>query len=96
MDITHKTTPEGGIFLAEEDGQRTGYLSYEWADDTVFAIMHTVVDKAYQGRGIAKALLDAAVAFARENGYKVRPVCPYAEAVFNRDPSYAKDVLYAS
>ncbi len=96
MDITHKTTPEGGIFRAEEDGQRTGYLSYEWADDTVFAIMHTVVDKAYQGRGIAKALLDAAVAFARENGYKVRPVCPYAETVFNRDPSYAKDVLYAS
>lgn len=96
MDITHKTTPEGGIFLAEEDGQRTGYLSYEWADDTVFAIMHTVVDKAYQGRGIAKALLDATIAFARENGYKVRPVCPYAETVFNRDPSYAKDVLYAS
>ena len=93
MGITHKTTQEGGIFLAEEGGQRTGYLSYEWADDTVFAIMHTVVDKAYQGRGIAKALLDAAVAFARENGYKVRPVCPYAEAVFNRDPSYAKDVL---
>ena len=94
MEITHRTSPEGGFYLAEEDGQRMGYLSYEWADDTVFAIMHTVVDKAFQGRGIAKALLDAAVAFARENGYKVRPVCPYAEKVFNRDPSYAKDVLY--
>ena len=85
MDITHKTSQEGGVFIAEEDGQRMGYLSYEWASDTVFAIMHTVVDKAYQGRGIARKLLDAAVAFARENGYKIRPVCPYAEAVFNRE-----------
>lgn len=95
MKIGHRTTPEGGIFIAEDGGQRMGYLSYEWADDTVFAIMHTVVDKAYQGRGIAKALLDAAVAFARENGYRIRPVCLYAEAVFNRDPSYANDVRYA-
>ena len=95
MEIGHRTTPDGGIFIADEDGKRMGYLSYEWADDTVFAIMHTVVEKAYQGRGVAKALLDAAVAFARENGYRIRPVCPYAEAVFNRDPSYAKDVRYA-
>lgn len=93
MEITHKTSPEGGFFLAEEDGQRMGYLSYEWADNTVFAIMHTVVDEAFRGRGIAKALLDAAVAFAQENGYKIRPVCPYAEAVFNRDPSYGKTIL---
>ena len=94
MEIIHKTSPEGGFFLADENGHRMGYLSYEWADDTVFAIMHTVVDKAYQGRGVAKALLDAAVTFARGNGYKVRPVCPYAEKVFNRDPSYAGDVVY--
>lgn len=85
MEIIHKTSPEGGIFIAEEEGKRMGYLSYEWAGDTVFAIMHTVVDKEYQGRGIARALLDAAVAFARDNGYKIRPVCPYAEEVFKRE-----------
>ena len=35
-----------------------------------------------------KALLNAAVAFARENGYRIRPVCPYAEKVFLRDSGY--------
>ena len=88
MVITHKNNPEGGFFVAEEDDRRMGYLSYEWAGDTVFAIMHTVVEESFQGRGVAKALLNAAVAFARENGYKIRPICPYAEKVFMRDSNY--------
>ena len=93
MELSHKNSPEQGFFFAEEDGERMGYLSYEWADDTVFAIMHTMVEPSFQGRGVARALLDAAVAFARENGYKIRPVCPYAEKVLNRDSSFS-DVLF--
>lgn len=93
MEVSHKNSPEQGFFFVEEDGVRMGYLSYEWADDTVFAIMHTVVEPSFQGRGVARALLDAAVAFARENGYKIRPVCPYAEKVLNRDSSFS-DVLF--
>lgn len=92
MEITHKNNEEGGLFLAEQEGTRMGYLSYEWASDTVFAIMHTVVEEAFRGRGVAKELLDAAVGFARENGYRIRPVCPYVEKVFQRDDSF-NDVM---
>ena len=88
MEISHKNTAESGFFIAEEDGKRMGYLSYEWANRTKFAILHTVVDKAFQGRGVAKALVNAAVAFARENGYKIMPLCPYAEKLFMQDYSY--------
>jgi hypothetical protein len=88
MEITHKKGQESGFFLAEEDGIRMGYISYEWASESVFAIMHTVVEKAFQGQGVAKTLLNAAVAFARENGYRIRPVCPYAEKVFSQDSGY--------
>ena len=95
IEITHKNNPESGFFLAEEDGSRMGYLSYEWASETVFAIMHTVVEEAFQGRGVAKALLNASVEFARENGYRIRPVCPYAEKVFLRDSSY-DDIKFIS
>lgn len=31
MEITHKRQEEGGLFLAEENGHRMGYLSYECA-----------------------------------------------------------------
>jgi len=88
MEITHRNDGETGFFLAEEDGLQMGYLSYEWADTTRFAIMHTVVEEAFQGRGVARALVNAAVSFARENRYTIRPVCPYAEALFRRDSTY--------
>ena len=48
MEITHKNKEENGFFLAEEDGKRMGYLSYEWTDGPVFAIMHTVVEDVFQ------------------------------------------------
>lgn len=89
MDISHRNNAEGGVFELSEGGKRMGYLSYEWADDTVFAIMHTVVEPEFQGRGLAKVLLNAAVEFAREKGYKIRPVCPYVDTMFKRDSSYA-------
>lgn len=92
MEITHKNGEESGFFLAEENGKRMGYLSYEWADPTKFAILHTVVEEAFQGRGVAKSLLNATVAFARNNGLKIMPICPYAEAVFRKDPAGYEDV----
>ena len=50
--------------------------------------MHTVVEEAFRGKGVAMALLTSAVSFARENGYKIRPVCPYVEKVFQRGDEY--------
>lgn len=88
MEITQKNSSEGGFFLADEDGKRMGYLSYEWASPSKFAIMHTVVEEAFQGRGVARALLETAVEFARKNGLTIMPICPYAEKVFMRDSSY--------
>ena len=87
-NIGHSPSQTGGKFFAGDKG----YLTYEWASPEVFAIMHTVVEEAFRGQGVAKALLDAAVSFARENGSKVRPVCPYAEKVLRRDSQY-NDIL---
>ena len=88
MEITHKDNPDGGFFLAEEEGKRMGFLSYEWANDTEFAILHTVVEEEFQGKGIARALLNAAADFARAKGYRIQPLCPYAQKVFARDAAY--------
>lgn len=92
MDIIHKSGPESGFFLAEEDGKRMGSISYEWAGKSVLAILHTVVDEAFQGRGVAKALLNAAAAHARENGLLICPVCSYVVKQFEK-PEY-DDVNY--
>ena len=87
-NIGHSPSQTGGKFFAGDKG----YITYEWDSPEVFAIMHTVVEEAFRGQGVAKALLDAAVSFARENGYKIRPVCSYAEKVLRRDSQY-NDIL---
>lgn len=50
----------------------------------VMSIDHTYVPPALEGRGIAAALVTAALAHAREQGLRVRPVCSYVAAYMRR------------
>ena len=52
----------------------------------VMLITHTEVPPRLQGRGIAAALLHAALAHAREHGLKVNPLCSYARDYMQRHP----------
>lgn len=88
MEIIHQNDTERGAFLAQEDGVTIGRLTYEWADETTFAILHTIVDPRHEGKGIARALVDAAVSYARENDKRIRAICPYVVAQFTRHHEY--------
>jgi uncharacterized protein len=50
---------------------------------------HTIVPPQIGGRGIAARLVDALVADAREHGFKVKPVCSYVVAAFDKHPEWA-------
>jgi predicted GNAT family acetyltransferase len=52
----------------------------------VMRMTHTVVDPALEGKGIAGALVKAALAHARDNGLKIDPQCPYVRAYMERHP----------
>ena len=65
----------------------TGYVEYELAGD-VMTITHTIVPPAIGGRGIAAALMKAALEHARNQGFKVDPECSYADAWMRRHPEY--------
>jgi len=88
MQIDHNNGPEKGVFRAGENGAEMGHLVYEWASDSVFVITHTFVDGAFRGRGVARSLVDAAVAYARENGYKIHPLCSYADKVLGGNDEF--------
>ena len=64
------------------------HLEYVLGDGVV-SIVHTIVPPAIGGRGIAGALVEAAVEFARDNGWKVDPACSYARDWMRRHPQYA-------
>lgn len=91
MKISHINNSKSGYFKAEIDGEEIGMLSYTWADKDRINVIHTGVEKEYTGQGIARDMVMACVAFAREKGLKITPMCSYVRYVFEKDPSL-KDV----
>jgi uncharacterized protein len=50
----------------------------------VMNIVHTEVPPQAEGRGIAAALVQAALAHARAHGHRVRPSCSYVRSYMRR------------
>jgi predicted GNAT family acetyltransferase len=82
LDIHHDAT--AGRFTAEVDGLRCEAV-YQ-LHQGVMRLVHTGVPPALQGRGIAAALVDAALAEARAQGWRVRPICSYVRSHLRRHP----------
>jgi uncharacterized protein len=53
---------------------------------TLLVLHHTEVPPALQGQGIAAVLVQAALAWARSQHFKVRPTCSYVAAYMRRHP----------
>ncbi len=53
---------------------------------TVMHMTHTVVPSALEGRGIAAAMVSAALGWARTQGHKVNPACSYVRIYMKRHP----------
>lgn len=72
MEVKHQ---EGRFYAKTEHG--TAELLYKNISKTEISIYHTFTPEEDRGRGIAAQLATAAFKFAKENGLKVRPDCPY-------------------
>lgn len=87
-DTTQHEERDGrGVFFIERDGARVGEMTYRRLGDTRILIDHTEVDPALRGKGVARALLDAAVGWARQHGVKISATCSYVLVQFQRDSS---------
>ena len=53
------------------------------------AAEHTLVPPELGGRGIAARLVEALIADARAEGFKVKPVCSYVAKAFEKHPEWA-------
>lgn len=92
MIINHHDNEKNGAFVAEEEGQEMGSMTYVWAGSDRFIIDHTEVGEAFGGRGVGRELLLAAVDFARQEKKKILPLCPFAKAQIQKAPEL-HDVL---
>jgi hypothetical protein len=92
MEVKQHNTPTKGKFYIEADGKEAAMMHYVWAGDDKFIIDHTEVNEQFEGRGLGKQLVKAAVLYARANGIKIVPLCPFAKGIFDRVEEF-RDVL---
>lgn len=82
-----------GRFYIQQGERELGEMSFVFAGSDKIIIDHTLVSDELKGQGAGKKLLEATVAWAREKGLKIIPICPFAKAVMTKDPERYKDVL---
>ena len=87
LGIVHEESNGRGAFFIEVDGKRVAEQAYRRLDEHRVVIVHTEVDASLRGQGVARRLLDTAVAWARETATRVKATCPYAKAQFEKDAS---------
>ena len=85
-DLAERIRHDAGRFSVRVDGFEAE-LDYRRAGDRM-TILHTGVPAQVGGRGIAGALVKAALDFARAEGLKVEPACAYSDAWMRKHPEY--------
>lgn len=85
--------PDKNRMQAIADGKTIGLIDYRIMSANVMVIYHTEVAGMYEGQGIAADMTKTLLDFARDNGYSVRPLCPYAVAYIEEHPE-CQDILY--
>ena len=92
MNIQHKSGETKGEFFIEENGEVKARLTYSKLGTTQIIIDHIEVSDELRGQNAGKALVEHAIGYARQNGLRVIPLCPFARSVIERDESL-QDVL---
>ncbi|CEG24171.1 Acetyltransferase (GNAT) family protein [Planococcus massiliensis] len=87
MDFKH----ENNRFTVMKDAEELGYISYI-PDGDVLTVDHTEVSPKLEGQGVGKQLVEQVVQYARQEGKKIDPQCPFAHGVIEKTPDF-QDVV---
>lgn len=91
LNIEKEDDPSRGRFVTVINGQEAE-LTYTRINDDAVIADHTGVPDELAGNGIGSALVRALVDDARQNHYKIVPLCPFVAAQYARHPEWS-DVM---
>jgi predicted GNAT family acetyltransferase len=90
VEITHHAGPNGGEYRARVEGSdHVGRLTYWKRGDDVRVVDQTLVPPPIGGQGIAARLVEALIADARSENFRVVPQCSYVDAAFRRHKEWS-------
>lgn len=86
--IAHERGPDGGRYSQRRDGAEAE-LTYRTVSPNLIDANHTGVPDSMRHTGAGLALVKRMVKDARTGGYRIRPTCPFVEAMRKRHPDWA-------
>lgn len=86
MKVEHNER-ESRFVVHFDDGDAE--LVYSHIGPQLIDLQHTYVPRSARGQGVAEALAEAAFAYAREQGYRVVPSCPFVRSWLRHHPEEA-------
>ena len=81
--VMNEETRRFEVTLAGE----TAFAEYRLVDHGII-LPHTVVPEAHEGKGVGSALAKFALGYAREQGLKVIPLCPFIAGYITKHPEW--------
>ena len=69
-------------------GELAGFITYHLRGQAI-SLIHTEVEPAFQGKGLATHLARFSLDDARTRGLAVLPFCPYVNSWIKKHPDYA-------
>lgn len=94
-DVRVVQDPARDAFVLHVDGVEAGHVDVRRRrghDGPTIVLLHTEVDEAHAGRGLAGRLVRAVFEAARAEGVAVVPRCPYAQRWLGSHAEYLADV----
>ena len=81
------------IALVDENGKEVGKVMV-YVEYGIVTLNHTQLDPCLKGTGLGIRLIDDAVAYTKENNFKINALCPYAKKMLERNKErYGEDIL---
>ncbi|WP_426490961.1 GNAT family N-acetyltransferase [Hymenobacter sp. 102] len=87
MPVTVIHHAQNQEFTIEQEGG-SAELAYSKPAAGILDFTHTYVDEALRGRGLAEELARTGLAFAREQGLRVRTSCRFMQKFMDTHPQY--------
>jgi len=79
--------PELHRYEAHFEDAVAGFIAYSIRNGRI-SLIHTEIENAYEGKGVASTLVKRALVMVRDSGLELLPVCPFVKSYVERHLQY--------
>lgn len=87
MTLIHDRSTHRFRMPLKEGGE--AYVEYVERDAGTLDLLHTVVPPESRGRGHGSAIVEEVLGYARDQGLRIVPSCPFVAAYVRKHPEHA-------